>query len=73
MQLEADTVKNASEAIGVKHKEEIQSLHHKFEVKETELLQKIGGLEKTLEGLKSEHAEEVTKLTKQVEEVRYQK
>lgn len=65
----AETVKISVDAIAVTHASEIQSLHHKFDVKENKLLEKIGGFEKTIEALKSEHADEVTKLTKQVGEV----
>lgn len=65
----AETVKDSTDTIAVTHASEIQSLHHKFGAKENKLLEKIGGFEKIIETLKSEHAGEVTKLTKQVEEV----
>lgn len=65
----AGAVKKATDAIATTHASEVKSLHHKFEVKEKELLGKIGSFEKTIEALKSEHAGEVAKLTNQVEEV----
>lgn len=65
----AETVKISADAISVTHNSEIQSLQRRFVAKENKLLEKIGGFEKAIETLKSEHAGEVTKLTKQVEEV----
>lgn len=65
----AETVKASADSISVTHTSEIQSLQRRFGAKENKLLEKIGGFEKAIETLKSEHAGEVTKLTKQVEEV----
>lgn len=65
----AESVKTSTNAIAVTHASEIQSLHHKFEVKESTLLEKISGFEKVVEDLKSQHAGEVMGLMKQVEEV----
>lgn len=69
----AESVKTATDAIAVTHASEVESLHHKFEAKQNEFLEKIDTFEKTIEALKSEHAEEVTKLTNQIEEVGVEK
>lgn len=67
--LAAESVKTSTNAIAITHASEIQSLHRKFGVKENKLLEKIGGFERVIEDLKSEHAGEVMGLMKQVEEV----
>jgi uncharacterized protein YlxW (UPF0749 family) len=65
----AQVIQSTNDMAQAKHTEELESIKKEFQEKENDLVSQIKQLQDSVEELKNRHAEEVAKLTNQIQEV----